>query len=63
MGEIEQMLYVVIWHPKGKRPETYSQWGREDAQSLIDFYEFAESETTVFDGDGNKVTSEFSFEK
>lgn len=57
------MLYVVIWHPKGKRPETYSQWGREDAQNLIDFYEFAESETTVFDGDGNKVTSEFSFEK
>lgn len=33
------MLYVVIWHPKGKRPETYSQWGKEDAQSLINFYD------------------------
>lgn len=43
------MLYVVIWHPKGKRPETYSQWEKEDAQSLIDFYDFAEDETTVFD--------------
>lgn len=57
------MLYVVIWHPKGKRPETYSQWGKEDAQSLIDFYDFAEDDTTVFDEDGNKVTSEFAFDK
>ena len=48
------MLYVVIWHPKGKRPETYSQWGKEDAQSLIDFYDFAEDDTTVFDANGTE---------
>ena len=57
------MIYIVIWHPKGKRPETYSQWGKEDAQSLIDFYDLAEDDTTVFDADGNRVTSEFTFDK
>lgn len=57
------MLYIVIWKPKGKAPETYRQWGKEEVQELIDFYEFAEDKTTVFDEDGNKVTSEFAFDK
>lgn len=57
------MLYIVIWKPKGKAPETYRQWGKEEVQELIDFYEFAEDKTTVFDEDGNKVTSGFAFDK
>ncbi len=57
------MLYVVIWHPKGKALETYTAWGKEEAQELIDFYEFAESETVIFDENENNVTSKFSFDR
>ncbi len=57
------MLYTVIWHPKRKIPEMYNQWGKEDAQSLINFYKFAKSDTTVFNEDGKEVTSDFNFDK
>ncbi len=57
------MLYIVIHKPKWNTPETYTLWSKADTQYLIDLYEFAKKEITIFDKNGNKVTNEFTFDK